>query len=603
MQINKIQVNQFGKIEDKKIELKKFNLIYGKNESGKSTLLDFILSMYYGISKNKNGKSYSDYDQYKPWNEKDFSGKMSYTLDSGKEINVYRNFNKKNPELTDENGKDISKEFDIDKTKGNQFFVEQTGVDENIINSTVITMQKETELDQSTQNILLQKIANLAESGNEEVSYKTAMNKLDRMLLNEVGTQKSSERPINIVNENISKIENELEEINSYKSFENEYQEKKNNIQKQIQEENENKKIYQEINEIIDQDRIEKENINVKEKILDDNKAKISKLEQTEKEEQNKTNEEVKKQKRNNTIIFSTLVLIFVLCIAFIKNKIISILPLAIAIIYAIFAIQKNKKKDTVKISNEKEILLNNSKSLEDEIAKLKQELIEKDNNKKQELISKYGENIKDLFTSEIREIIKDNEENLKKLELENYKLELDKKNVEPKLEKILELEEELEIEKRTREELLEKARIFNLTKELMEESYAEMKSNITPKFNQNLSKNIQKFSNGKYNKITISDGIKVELENGEQKNIDKLSIGTIEQIYLALRLSVIDEISNEKLPVILDEPFAYFDDERLKQTIEYLHSIDNQVIILSCTQREKKILEETKEEYNYIEL
>lgn len=603
MQINKIQVNQFGKIEDKKIELKKFNLIYGKNESGKSTLLDFILSMYYGISKNKNGKSYSDYDQYKPWNEKDFSGKMSYTLDSGKEINVYRNFNKKNPELTDENGKDISKEFDIDKTKGNQFFVEQTGVDENIINSTVITMQKETELDQSTQNILLQKIANLAESGNEEVSYKTAMNKLDRMLLNEVGTQKSSERPINIVNENISKIENELEEINSYKSFENEYQEKKNNIQKQIQEENENKKIYQEINEIIDQDRIEKENINVKEKILEENKAKISKLEQTEKEEQNKTNEEVKKQKRNNTIIFSTLVLIFVLCIAFIKNKIISILPLAIAIIYAIFAIQKNKKKDTVKISNEKEILLNNSKSLEDEIAKLKQELIEKDNNKKQELISKYGENIKDLFTSEIREIIKDNEENLKKLELENYKLELDKKNVEPKLEKILELEEELEIEKRTREELLEKARIFNLTKELMEESYAEMKSNITPKFNQNLSKNIQKFSNGKYNKITISDGIKVELENGEQKNIDKLSIGTIEQIYLALRLSVIDEISNEKLPVILDEPFAYFDDERLKQTIEYLHSIDNQVIILSCTQREKKILEETKEEYNYIEL
>lgn len=603
MQINKIQVNQFGKIEDKKIELKKFNLIYGKNESGKSTLLDFILSMYYGISKNKNGKSYSDYDQYKPWNEKDFSGKMSYTLDSGKEINVYRNFNKKNPELTDENGKDISKEFDIDKTKGNQFFVEQTGVDENIINSTVITMQKETELDQSTQNILLQKIANLAESGNEEVSYKTAMNKLDRILLNEVGTSKSSERPINIVNENISKIENELEEINSYKSFENEYQEKKNNIQKQIQEENENKEIYQEINEIIDQDRIEKENINVKEKILEENKAKISKLEQTEKEEQNKTNEEVKKQKRNDTIIISTLVLIFVLCIAFIKNKIISILPLAIAIIYAIFAIQKNKKKDTVKISNEKEILLNNSKSLEDEIAKLKQELIEKDNNKKQELISKYGENIKDLFTSEIREIIKDNEENLKKLELENYKLELDKKNVEPKLEKILELEEELEIEKRTREELLEKARIFNLTKELMEESYAEMKSNITPKFNQNLSKNIQKFSNGKYNKITISDGIKVELENGEQKNIDKLSIGTIEQIYLALRLSVIDEISNEKLPVILDEPFAYFDDERLKQTIEYLHSIDNQVIILSCTQREKKILEETKEEYNYIEL
>ena len=603
MQINKIQVNQFGKIEDKKIELKKFNLIYGNNESGKSTLLDFILSMYYGISKIKKGKSYSDYEKYKPWNEKDFSGKMNYTLDSGKEINVYRNFNKKNPELTDENGKDISKEFDIDKTKGNQFFIEQTGVDENIINATVITMQKETELNQGTQNILLQKIANLAESGNEEVSYKTAMNKLDKMLLSEVGTSKSSERPINIANVNISKIENELEEINTYKTFDNEYQEKKNNIQKQIKEENENKKIYNEINEIIDQDRIEKENINVKENILEENRVKIEKLEQEEREEQNKTEEQLKKQKKNDTIIIIALALVFVLCIAFIKNKIISIIPLAFTIFYAIFAIQKNKKKDSIKISNEKEILLNNTKSLEEEITKLKQDLIQKDNNKKQELIKKYGENIKDLFTSEIKEIIKDNEENLKRLELEDYKLELDKKNVEPKLEKIIQLEEDLEIEKRKRDELLEKAKIFNLTKELMEESYAEMKSNITPKFNQNLSKNIQKFSNGKYKKLTISDGIKVELENGEQKNIDKLSIGTIEQIYLALRLSVIDEISNEKLPVILDEPFAYFDDERLKQTIEYLHSIENQVIILSCTQREKKILEEAKEEYNYIEL
>ena len=42
------------------------NLIYGKNEDGKSTLLNFIRNSFYGISKNKEGKEISDYEKYKP---------------------------------------------------------------------------------------------------------------------------------------------------------------------------------------------------------------------------------------------------------------------------------------------------------------------------------------------------------------------------------------------------------------------------------------------------------------------------------------------------------------------------------------------------------
>lgn len=71
MQIKKLQINNFGKLNNKNIELNNgINVIFGENESGKSTLLKFITSMFYGASKNKNGKRISDFEKYTPWLER-----------------------------------------------------------------------------------------------------------------------------------------------------------------------------------------------------------------------------------------------------------------------------------------------------------------------------------------------------------------------------------------------------------------------------------------------------------------------------------------------------------------------------------------------------
>ena len=233
----------------------------------------------------------------------------------------------------------------------------------------------------------------------------------------------------------------------------------------------------------------------------------------------------------------------------------------------------------------------------------MQKELIKENQSEKNKLINLYGNNISDLFISEINEIIKDNNEMINDLELQLYKLELNKKNIEQKLEKLAEYEEKLEIEEEKLKELNEKSFIFETTKELMNTAYEKMKNSVTPKFAENLSRNIEKFSNGKYKKVIVNDEILVELDNGQRISIEKLSTGTIEQIYLALRLSVIDEISNETLPIILDETFAYYDDERLKETLLLLNEIPNQVIILTCTNREKIMLDEIIKNYNYIEL
>ena len=97
MKVEEIKINAFGTLKNKEINLSdKINIIHGKNESGKSTLLAYIKTAFYGISRNKNGKEISDYDKYKPWSGEEFSGKIKYTLDNGEQFEIFRAFNKKN---------------------------------------------------------------------------------------------------------------------------------------------------------------------------------------------------------------------------------------------------------------------------------------------------------------------------------------------------------------------------------------------------------------------------------------------------------------------------------------------------------------------------
>ena len=170
MKIDKIKINSFGNLQDKEIDLSdKINIVYGKNEAGKSTLLKFITNMFYGTSRNKKGRAFSDYDRYKPWGREDFSGKIVYELDNGEKYEVFREFARKNPKIYNSNMEDITKQFPIDKSTGSTFFYEQTRVDEPTFLSTIASMQQEVKLEKNSQNSLIQKMANLAGTGDDGV--------------------------------------------------------------------------------------------------------------------------------------------------------------------------------------------------------------------------------------------------------------------------------------------------------------------------------------------------------------------------------------------------------------------------------------------------
>ena len=279
MKIDFLKINGFGKIKNKEINLEKnINLIYGKNESGKSTLLKFIDGMLYGISKNKNGKDISDYDKYKPWNTEEFSGKINYTLDNGNKYEVFREFSKKNPKIYNSNLEEISKQYNIDKNKGNQFFYDQTKIDETLFLSTNIVEQNESVLDSNSQNLLTQKIANILSSGEDNVSYKKVMEKLSKKLIEEVGTERTVGRPINEVTEKIKEIKLKKEELNNCSNINEEIKENKKYILEEIENIENEINLNKDIKISRENEEKEKEKIKIKEKINLDYEEKINNL-------------------------------------------------------------------------------------------------------------------------------------------------------------------------------------------------------------------------------------------------------------------------------------------------------------------------------------
>ena len=712
MDIKNIKINAYGNLENKEINLdKKINIIHGANESGKSTMLSYIVNSFYGISKTKDGKDISDYDKYKPWNNNEFSGRISYELDNGEQYEVFRDFNKKNPKIYNNNLEDITDKFEIDKKEGSKFFLEQTGIDKQMYTSTVVSMQEEVRLDDKNQNMLIQKIANLAGTGEDNVSYKKALTKLQNKIRDEIGTNKTSQKPINILNNQIEEINKKIEEIkpNINKKYEIDNQkdlinenlknlEIKKEILEEINKKNQNKLDYlkeKNIKEISKKDneehieKLKKEANTVKEeqmkvektvndlnKKLEEKKVEQSRIEQelNTENEQTENIENSKNIKSSKNTIYIIFLIVFIalgiLGIALFKNYLVTIVLGILALIDIILLITKKikvnriikeenklsetKKKEHIRDleeekeyilkeidkiskelkeeeSNQKEIASKNSMlqgqiillektntSLENELNSIKEKLEKLQSNNEEELLAQYNgkmdrEKLLQIINSiDIEPQLKNVETQINNEKIKLKGLEIEENTVIPQIDAMVELEETLQAKKEEYNNLKNQEDIINITIENLEQAYEEMKTTITPKFTENLSKNIEEISNGKYSKVTINDesGMVVENNRGEYINANNLSTGTIDQLYLSLRLSMIEDLSKESLPIILDETFAYFDNTRLENAIKYLIKLtqgenikNHQVIIFTCTNREKEILEKQNYKYNLIEI
>lgn len=135
MIINRLILKNFGKFQGKEIALKEgINILFGENESGKSTVHVFLQSMLFGMKRGRGKASKTDtYSRYMPWeNGSWYEGSMMFTC-GDRRFRLDRGFGKfaKEPSLICEtDGEMLSVEHgDLDMLLG--------GVTENIYENTV----------------------------------------------------------------------------------------------------------------------------------------------------------------------------------------------------------------------------------------------------------------------------------------------------------------------------------------------------------------------------------------------------------------------------------------------------------------------------------
>jgi uncharacterized protein YhaN len=211
-------------------------------------------------------------------------------------------------------------------------------------------------------------------------------------------------------------------------------------------------------------------------------------------------------------------------------------------------------------------------------------------------------ESYEDL-TKELKEI---NEEILsltKEISTINTKIE----QIELSNRKIVDIEEELESLNNEKTNMDYKIKCLDLVQEGIETISNEIQNNFAPKLNNKISSVISNVTDNKYNEIKVNPNMEISIIDNEINKLVKaedLSAGTIDLMYFALRLKIAEIVSEENtVPFILDDCFVQYDSNRLKRIIKYLASQNRQIIIFTCHNREKIMLEEIAINVNVINL
>ena len=603
MKIDDFKINNYGKIENSEVFLQNgINLIKGYNEAGKSTILSFLNSMLYGIDKTKKG-NISEYDKYLPWLSTNFSGSMNYRLDNGNNYYVFRDFKKKTPIILDRNRNDITANFKQSK-KGIDFLEEQIGVDKKTFQNTSISYQKLVVLDDKNKAEMSGKLANLISTGEENYSYDDIIKRLNNKQLEEVGTSRTKKRPINNLEERIIKLEQERREVLNIKDKKERMTEEREETQKKFATVGYIKQMITEIKENFLKKETEK-------KIYTEIYNRIEKKKEEIEEKKKERIDVITKEKVFDRIKWIYLILTLI-AIPVAYYYIYSLIAYVLLLIFIYIIAKNNSDKRMADLEEknravEKELNILRKDVIQDErvIQKEKKEFEERFENVKKEMFQKYKnfvnrEYLERILKKDIEGVFKEASEIEKEYENTMYRLSqinAERNVVESTSGKLAEIVEELEELKQEREKLLNYNDTIEIAKEILKESYDELKNNVGPEFDKKLSYIVKKITNGKYDDvyIDINHNIKMKTEHGEYVNLERFSTGTIEQVNLALRLAYIDTISKESLPIILDEAFAFYDDERLANIMRFLSQeyINRQVIIFTCSNREKKIIDE----------
>ena len=131
------------------------------------------------------------------------------------------------------------------------------------------------------------------------------------------------------------------------------------------------------------------------------------------------------------------------------------------------------------------------------------------------------------------------------------------------------------------------------IAQETLAAARAELQRRFAPRITKRAQTLLARMTDGRYHSITMRDDFSLQAGAGLEETLhDALwrSDGTMDQLYLALRLAVAEELTPEA-PLILDDALVRFDDTRMRAAVDILRELaeNRQVILFTCQGRENE--------------
>jgi uncharacterized protein YhaN len=213
VKILELYLKGFGAFKDRRLLFGEgLNIIYGPNESGKSTVHKFIEAMLFGFLKpgTKTRRLTDDHDRYQPWVGDAYEGYMVYRV-NGKDYRVERNLAKGKEQVTvfdNTTGRDITDTFRYDKGRREYLFCQQhTGLNQAIYNNTISIGQLGSASGPELAKEVGARLSNMGTSGSIEVSVAKAQ-RIIREYMDSIGTDRAYTKEAG----RLSRLRDELED-------------------------------------------------------------------------------------------------------------------------------------------------------------------------------------------------------------------------------------------------------------------------------------------------------------------------------------------------------------------------------------------------------
>ena len=612
MIIREANIGKFGKLENQKYQFApQINVIYGANESGKSTLMQFLKAMLFGLEKTRVRKTLDTYNRYEPWDTPAyFYGSMMFETGQ-QQFLLERNFYYKEKRVRLVNirdGEELSVEYgDLDMLLGN--------VSAAAYENTCCIGQEQLLPGRELGVLLEDERSNLAQTGSGDFQLSKALQELEQKRKNAEKTRKELEQQrlshIHQLEVNQQVLERDIAGLKAQQEKQSTQQ---GTVQERVRALQQQMEPVQTAYQTVCRREQELKSAIAQEQL----KWEQAEREQWKREQFRREQEEAEalQQKSGKNAGFSPLLLIGVagLILAPVLRSAmdgfqkiapaLNIICIILILAGLVSAYRKSREKktadsgqkhrqsvnDSVQNHREQDSRANdraNLQSVEREGRKaaldqqlqrvcqqksvLEEQLQQlKDQKKSLQLQAARQEGSGDQLQSQIQE---------KEVELENL------------TEQVAELQQETPEEHNARAD----RDALELAAETMSRLAARMSKTLEHTLDKEMSEILAQITGNVHEQLQVTDGQGIVLAEQLQKRTpEAYSQGTMQQAYFSYRMAAGHMLMKEEpLPFLLDETFANYDEERLRQTLRWLAEQENQIFLFTCRETEMRLLTE----------